>query len=107
MDINLIEEYEPKNFGCLHEADAHWMLCDNCSKNLDRELDDLRSSVDAEKNIRLEFNKTINYLDSKVADLTEKLDDAQKEVSRLFGYVTDLGGNPFKITGEDVKKLRS
>lgn len=43
-------------------------------------------------------------VEAQVASLTEKLEDTQREVSRLFVQVTELGGNPFKITGEDVKQ---
>lgn len=45
--------------------------------------------------------------EATVASMTEKLKATQEEVSRLFGQVTDLGGNPFKITGDDIKKLRA
>lgn len=46
-------------------------------------------------------------LEEKYAAQSMKLTDAQEEVSRLFGQVVELGGNPFKITGEDIKTLRT
>lgn len=42
-----------------------------------------------------------------LATMTEERDEARTGVSRLFSQVSELGGNPFKITGEDVKLLRS
>lgn len=37
--------YEPKEFGCLHETNSHWMLCDSCAKAVDERIAALESEV--------------------------------------------------------------
>lgn len=49
----------------------------------------------------------VEAAEKKLAVAERALEDTRKEVSRLFCHVSELGGNPFRITAADVISLRS